>query len=79
MGGNLATCPTIHEILSKEEGDHVAYHDVVTGAPLGRTLGHDTGIRYLPTLSMSHGLFHEVAVGKIVLKYKSQTCLVTLN
>lgn len=73
----MATCPTIHEIPSKEEGDRVDFHDMVT--PLGRTLSHDTGICYLPTLSTSQGLFHGVAIGKIVLKYKSQSCLVTLN
>lgn len=52
--------------------------DAATGTPPGSTLGHDTGVRHLPALSTPRGLFHEVAIGKIVLKYKSQSRLVTL-
>lgn len=52
--------------------------DAATGTPPGSTLGHDTGVRHLPALSTPRGLFHEVAIGKIVLKYKSQSRLATL-
>lgn len=52
--------------------------DAATGTPPGSTLGHHTGVRHLPALSTPRGLFHEVAIGKIVLKYKSQSRLATL-